>query len=337
MELTGVSDKPVTLTVTQNADSVIEQAKKFAEDFNGLVDKIDEFTKFDLDPTKRGLLLGDGTVSQVQSTMYQVFLRALPSGASVRTLRDVGFSIDSESKIQFDEEKFKTAYAANPQAVQDLFTQGQPRATTTTSLFRLNDGAGVRTRTGGGADFRITLRNGSFYDVSLAGATTLGSVIERINTAVGTTNLTVGLNETGTALTFTDRTAGVSRLAIQPQGDSQAAADLGINGTAPQGARNFTGRALTMPLTATGKGFGFQIEDVINRLIDPVDGVLSRQNRNLDNRIEQFNDRIDSIDRQLEGKRTRLERQFANLESVLSKLQDQQGALGQLASLPRAG
>jgi len=70
------------------------------------------------------------------------------------------------------------------------------------------------------------------------------------------------------------------------------------------------------------------MESSFTRLIDPVDGVITRESKTLDQKTQGFQDRIDSLDKLLEQKRTRLETQFSNLESVLAKLQSQQSALG---------
>ena len=75
------------------------------------------------------------------------------------------------------------------------------------------------------------------------------------------------------------------------------------------------------------KGVGAVLENRINKLIDPVSGLITRQNQTIDQRTAQFQDRIDALDKLLTAKRTRLETQFANLESVLAGLQSQQAAL----------
>ena len=81
------------------------------------------------------------------------------------------------------------------------------------------------------------------------------------------------------------------------------------------------------------KGVGAILEKRINRLIDPVSGVITRQNQTIDQRTTQFQDRIDALDKLLEAKRARLEKQFANLESVLSGLQSQQAALSSFTGI----
>src|SRR5204863_1553835 len=85
------------------------------------------------------------------------------------------------------------------------------------------------------------------------------------------------------------------------------------------------------------KGVGAVLEKRINNLIDPVNGAITRQNSALDQKTEQFQDRIAALDKQLESKRARLERQFANLEAVLSQLQSQQSALNSFRPVKSLG
>jgi flagellar hook-associated protein 2 len=82
-----------------------------------------------------------------------------------------------------------------------------------------------------------------------------------------------------------------------------------------------------------GSGLGHLLENSLSRLIDPVDGAITKENRSLDAKNQQFQSRIESLDKLILSKRERLERQFAQMESVLSNLQGQQQALGSLQIL----
>lgn len=214
LELHGVSDKPVTLGVTRSPDKLIEDLTAFTESFNELAAKLKELTKFDLDKKERGLLLGEGAVQTVETLSYSMFTGVVASAGRFRVLADVGLKLVSEGKIEFDEQKFREAYAADPQAVEKLFSDSE---TTTT-------------------------------------------------------------------------------------------------GTPPK-------------TTIKGLGIGWLMESSFTRLIDPVDGVITRENKTLDEKTAGFQDRIDNLDKSLAQKRARLERQFADLESVLANLQSQQTAL----------
>jgi flagellar hook-associated protein 2 len=219
VDLHGVSDKPVTLSVTRNIDNVVDEVKKFAQNFNDMIDKMADLTKFDTDTNTRGLLLGEGTVETVQTEVYGMLQTVNVGGGRYRVLGDVGLTLGEGAKIVFDEDKFRAAYATDPDSVQNLFTE--------------------------------------------------------IDTVPG---------------------------------------------------------ADGKPISKT-PGIAYAIETRISKLIDPVNGVIPRENKTLDNRTQQFQDRMSQLDDLLTQKRTRLEKQFANLESVLANLQSQQSALGGLSSI----
>ncbi|MEM9883741.1 MAG: flagellar filament capping protein FliD, partial [Planctomycetota bacterium] len=80
------------------------------------------------------------------------------------------------------------------------------------------------------------------------------------------------------------------------------------------------------------RGVGVEIDDLLERLTDSVDGVLERQVQILQDQIDANNRRIERVDETIEDKRARLEREFNNLEFTLAGLQDQQAALAGLSS-----
>jgi flagellar hook-associated protein 2 len=85
--------------------------------------------------------------------------------------------------------------------------------------------------------------------------------------------------------------------------------------------------------TVATPGLGYALENQISNLIDPVSGVITRENNTLDERTQGFQDRITQLNALIDQKRTRLQEQFANLESVLAGLQSQQQALGQITTI----
>ena len=84
--------------------------------------------------------------------------------------------------------------------------------------------------------------------------------------------------------------------------------------------------------TSAQKGMGTIIQDAINKLIDPANGVLTTTSTTLDNRTKSFQDRIAQLNDLLAAKKTRMQTQFANLEGVLAQMQTQQQALTSLTN-----
>jgi flagellar hook-associated protein 2 len=328
INLNGVSDKPVSLNVSRSVDQVVDQIKQFAQGFNDLTDKIAELTKFDTDTNTRGLLLGDDTVQTIQTQIYAALSAVVPNNGAFRILADVGISLGDGAKITFDEDKFRAAYAQDPDAVQTLFTTPEPGVSSNTLLNQLNAGRGLR-RAPSGDDFHVELHDGTALDISLAAADTMRDVLATIN-AESPTKLKVELTSSG-ALKVSDLTSGTGSFALSSLNGSQALADLGLSTSAV--GNDLIGQKIQGPQGSVNAGVAVVLETRISNLIDPVNGAITRENQTLDERTVQFQDRMGQLDKLLENKRTRLERQFANLESVLAGLQNQQQALGSIQSI----
>ncbi|HWE92947.1 MAG TPA: flagellar filament capping protein FliD [Tepidisphaeraceae bacterium] len=123
--LTGASASPVTLNVTRDPSSIVTQLQKFTDTFNGVVSKINDLTSFDSTTNTAGLLLGDSTVETIQEQMYAVFQGVVTGAGRYKLLSDVGLTLGDGATIQFDQNKFQTAFATDPDAVKNLFTQVQ--------------------------------------------------------------------------------------------------------------------------------------------------------------------------------------------------------------------
>jgi flagellar capping protein FliD len=336
IDLHGVSDKPVSLAVGRTSDAVVEEIKKFTDNFNEIVDKLKEYTKFDTETKERGLLLGDTTARTIESNLYEIFGGAVSGTGKVRVAADVGLKLVDGAKLEFDEEKFQEAYAADPEAVATLFSKLPTNLTSETPLTQLNSGKGVRPTTLG-ADFEITVKDGTKIPVTLgAGLATVGEVLTKINTA-GAGKLTASIADNGISIQIKDNTTtGTDTFKVVAMNGSTAMSDLGIPAAAVGDL--LSGRTIMPPSPTArlneGVGLGYLLENSLSRLIDPVDGAISKENKQLDAKNQEFQNRIDALDKLLTSKRERLERQFAQMESVLANLQSQQQALGALQTLP---
>ncbi len=80
-------------------------------------------------------------------------------------------------------------------------------------------------------------------------------------------------------------------------------------------------------------GLGFAIDNQMDQLVDPVNGVITIENEGLSQKVQDFQDQIDSLNQVLSDKRNLLETQFANMESVLAGLQTQQASLSSLTGV----
>ncbi len=207
INLLSAKDADVTLTVNQDVNSVVEAIQGFVDKYNDVQKTIDDDTSFNQDTLQRGPLLGDSTVDLIRGRMQRVISQPFQGvSANVARLFSIGLRLGADSRLEFDEDKFRKAYEQSPRQVEELFSK--------------------------------------------------------------------------------DKT-----------------------------------------------GFGAVLQGSLDELTRNFDGVIARKDDLLGDQQKVLNDRIDALTVLLAAKRTRLEAQFAGLESTLASLQGQQNALGALSLL----
>lgn len=100
-----------------------------------------------------------------------------------------------------------------------------------TKLSLLNDGNGVQISESSVADVEVELSDGTNLTVDLAGATTLGDVITKIN-AANPAKLSAAIAADGNRIELTDLTGGAGDFTVGNGVAGTTATDLGIEGTA---------------------------------------------------------------------------------------------------------
>lgn len=124
IDLLSTSDEAVEISITEDTESIETKIQEFVDAFNSAVEAIDFQTRYDQETEARGTLLGDGTVIGLRNSLFSSILRENDGFTSeFSRLSEVGIGIGDGSVLEFDSEKFREAYAENPEAVEDLFTR----------------------------------------------------------------------------------------------------------------------------------------------------------------------------------------------------------------------
>lgn len=144
----AVTASPVTFTVTKNTDDIVENVKKFVDDYNEIIELIgtktaerpnkdyqpltpdqqDEMEKDDIDSwneqAKKGMLYGDSKINNVlRELRYAVSSKTSVSSLTMASIGIAPASYDTSGKLVFNEETFKTKLNENPEEVMNLFTK----------------------------------------------------------------------------------------------------------------------------------------------------------------------------------------------------------------------
>ena len=124
IDLLSTSDEAVEISISQDTESIESKIQEFVDAFNTAIEQIDFQTRYDQETEAKGTLLGDGTVIGLRNSLFSQLQRENNGfTAEFSRMSDIGIKVGSGSVLEFDAEKFRTAYDEDAQAVEDLFTR----------------------------------------------------------------------------------------------------------------------------------------------------------------------------------------------------------------------
>jgi len=297
---------PVTVTVTQDAQATVKTVKDFVTQFNNVLQKIEDLTKYDLSTKKASDLTGDAVLRDIQRQLRQTVSGAAIGATGIyHTLSTIGVSFGavgavagSTNRLTLDEAKLSKALSDNPQAVESLLAG-----------FAASTGAPTGTNVTGVSGTPQVHKDGA-YKIKVTNATT-GAYEAKFVTTGGQTLW----SKSGTM------TAGQANIDVIP----------GLKITA---AASFTADAEdTFTVSVTNRGVGVTLNDYLLTLTDR-EGYFADRKEGDDAITKGFTDRIGVMEDRLERKQAALEKKYTALEVTLSRMQAQSSSLlSQLAGL----
>lgn len=190
----------VRFTASADTEKVTETVKKFIEAYNAMIDEVrtqattrpdsnykpltddqkkemnENSIKNWEDKAKEGILYNSSALKDLDNATQGIFSSMMMNGVSYDDLEKIGISFPDDytagGKIEFDEEKFKTAMDSDPEKVSDLFTGTHGIVNTIDSTLstyatryasRNGNSYGVLIEEAGSEKLSLTLTNNSIY------------------------------------------------------------------------------------------------------------------------------------------------------------------------------
>ena len=303
-------------TITNDDEDMADKVQAFVDEYNALMDFIDEITRVVLDAEGQsdinaaGILTGNYAVNMLRSALRRfIGIRAVGFDADrdvFSLLTQVGIRSNDQRRIDFDRDEFRNALNSNPEALIKLFSA---------------DGEGA-------------LDNNNFIFRSGTSETRAG--IHRFSVEYNDLGQISRVSYTdSTGQTFSSDNPSEIRISSDNPnvftvmaGSARGAAIEAVAGMNPNTTQTFN---LTVK---DGKGKTFHEE--LNRLFDENTGltkVIERNYeliiRNIDRRIDRENMRVLQVKRRLEMRFARLEVNMSIWNGQMERLQQQ------LRSLPQ--
>jgi flagellar hook-associated protein 2 len=120
--LSGASTDPVTVTVAQSSDNIASAIQLFVDQYNKLRDKLDTYTSFNATDFTTGTLFGSTEALHLDSDLSQAISGSYFNDGSIRSLAELGVSVDDQGKLSFSKSQFQDEFDADPEAVTEFFT-----------------------------------------------------------------------------------------------------------------------------------------------------------------------------------------------------------------------
>ncbi|HVM64081.1 MAG TPA: flagellar filament capping protein FliD, partial [Acidimicrobiales bacterium] len=121
VDLLKAGTGPVTITVGPDGAGLANNVQSLVNDINSVITQAKAATAYDPNnPVNTGPLLGDFTVEGLASGLTEALTGRI-AGSGLGDASAIGITVNSDGTIAFDQSKFKTAMATNPQGVADLF------------------------------------------------------------------------------------------------------------------------------------------------------------------------------------------------------------------------
>ncbi|MCC7409361.1 MAG: flagellar filament capping protein FliD [Phycisphaeraceae bacterium] len=159
IELGSASDQVITVTVSRDTEGISTSIKQFVEAANSLITTINQYDSYDAENEQRGLLLGDSTLSVIESTIFSLISsRNGDVSGRYTAAAQVGITVGKGSVIAFDEAKFTEALTADPSALENFFSLKTVKTDTDGKTVFRADGRPVLLQSGFGTRMDDTLK-----------------------------------------------------------------------------------------------------------------------------------------------------------------------------------
>lgn len=110
-----------TLQVTRDDEAVKDAVTSLVEKYNKLVDTFGDLTRYDQESGVTGVLLGNGTVRQVQSGLRSAMGMGIAGNGDFHALRDIGLELKLDGTIEIDDKKLTKAVTEGLDDLKQFF------------------------------------------------------------------------------------------------------------------------------------------------------------------------------------------------------------------------
>ena len=121
LELLAPSEEEIHVNVGASNDVIVEEIKGFVENYNVLIPKLDELTKYDEDTKIAGIFNGMNDIKSIKSSLNRALTKTIWSDSYSESINSYGLSFNDSNLLVLDESKLQSALALDSSKVIDFF------------------------------------------------------------------------------------------------------------------------------------------------------------------------------------------------------------------------
>ena len=118
LTLNQVSTSTNRISVSQDNDAVADKVQAFVEQYNEIMTKLGNVTKYDPDTEETGVFQGDSTIGSLKRQISTIVMEIAPNG---KALNEFGIDVDRYGEMSFDRTTFIDALQNDPDLIQETF------------------------------------------------------------------------------------------------------------------------------------------------------------------------------------------------------------------------
>ncbi len=123
LEVVATSTSPVTVSIGKNSEGIAKQLQAMVDQYNKVRDKLKTDATYDETTKTAGILFGSSSVLRIDIAYGKLFSGQVLNAGSIKSITQLGVSLNDQGRLEFDESKLNAALERNPEAVQEFFTK----------------------------------------------------------------------------------------------------------------------------------------------------------------------------------------------------------------------
>ena len=122
LQVNSATGQPVSVTVGNDGTNIATNLQSFVTNYNNFRSQLTTDTAYNTTTETGAVLSDDGSALELDTQLSQLLTTTFVASGPVQSLADVGITVQSDGTLTFNQDQFDSAWAANPTAVEQMFT-----------------------------------------------------------------------------------------------------------------------------------------------------------------------------------------------------------------------